>query len=200
MLSSDNTSLISVLAPILVHHANPILDQMVTGSAFQSEINSRGNAFPVAGIQNRAWDRWTEFRLWGDSRRCGNVVVDCGDGGGRSYVQTADKSYHLFIKCAVVSSMFGFVWPGAWRVARACGFGAAALRTVDLQYRALSVGNSHGDGIVPEWSQYFPGAAPNAQFLADDSDSHLGETSSGRYTGGRITEAMRSTFGVPLAH
>lgn len=193
-------SLVGALGATLANSANPVVQQAEPGSAFQAYINSRGNPVLVAGIQDRAWDRWTPLRLWGDSKNCGSGSVDCGDIGGRRYVQTADKTYHTFIKCSVVSGLLAIVWAPSATAAYTCGMGAAGMRAVDNQFRAISVGNSHGDGVVPESSQLFPGAPSNAQFLADDSDSHLGVTSSGRVTGFQMTRALNTTFSVPITH
>jgi pimeloyl-ACP methyl ester carboxylesterase len=193
-------SIAGILAPILVQSNNPILEEMAPGAAFQSYINGRGNPTLVAGIRNTAWDRWTPMRLYGDKSHCGNSVIDCGDAGGRSFVHSTDIAYHTAVKCAIVGGILGIFWSPAASTAFTCGSIAAGMRAIDNQYHAISVGNAHGDGIVPEWSQYFPGAASNAQYWADDSDSHLGETSSGRYTGIKMKQALNEVFSVPITN
>src|SRR5689334_21636902 len=106
----EAAALVVALAPGQVHQNNPVLNEMVPGTAYQATLNSRGNPVPMAGIQDRVWDRWTPFRLMGDSKGCGNGIIDCGDRGGRSWVQTTDENYHRFIKCAVVSGLLGIIW------------------------------------------------------------------------------------------
>ena len=108
-----------------------------------------------------------------------------------------DKEYHHFIKCAVVSGLFGIIFPGARQAAVVCAKNAAFLRLSDAAYKRLTVGSGHGDGVVPEFSQMYPGASPLLQFLVDDSDSHLGETRSRRTSQG-VIRAINVGMGIPF--
>ena len=193
-------SIVGILAPILVQSGNPVLSEMTLDVPFHSYINGRGNPTTVAGIRNVAWDRWTPVRLFGDKQHCDGVTIDCGDGGGRNFVHSADIAYHVTLDCAIVGGLLAIVWHPSATAAFTCGSIAAGMRAIDNQYHAISVGNARGDGVVPEWSQYFPGAASNAQYQADDSDSHLGVTSSGRYTGIKMKQALNGTFLVPITN
>ena len=190
-------SIVGILAPILVQSGNPVLSEMTTNAPFHPFINGRGNPTTVAGIRNTAWDRWTPVRLFGDNQHCNGVTIDCGDGGGRNFVHSTDIAYHGAVNCAIVGGLLAIFWHPSATTAFTCGSIAAGMRAIDNQYHAISVGNARGDGVVPEWSQYFPGAASNAQYRADDSDSHLGVTSSGRFTGIQMSNALVASFGVP---
>ena len=192
--------LLAIIAPILARQGVPVLQEMSTGSAFHSTINSRGDAaYRVAGVQNQIWNRWTEWRVIGDHETCGDPqpFVNC-DGYSRRAVNAVDKNYHHFIVCSVVSGFLGIVWPGARDVARGCASNASWLRAIDYAYLHMSVGNGTGDGIVPLFSQYYPGAATYYQVLVDDSDSHIGETKS-QVTANGIAAAIQRSVGTTFA-
>lgn len=185
------------LAPILASSAAPVLQEMGTNVPFHYTINGRGDpGYLVAGVQNRVWDRWTLWRLLADYQGCPHGFFDC-DNYSRYFVTDVDKKYHHFIKCAVVSGLFGIVWPGARATARGCATNAAFLRVTDEAYKRLSVGSGHGDAVVPEFSQMYPGAPALRQFLNDDSDSHLGETRS-RITARGVLRAINQGMGIPF--
>jgi pimeloyl-ACP methyl ester carboxylesterase len=192
--------LVAIIGPILLRQGVPVLQEMSTGAPFHSMINSRGDAaYRVAGVQNQIWNRWTMWRLIGDAEGCGDPqpFVSC-DGYSRRAVTAIDKNYHHFIVCSVVSGFLGIVWSGARDVARGCASNAAWLRAVDFAYLRLSVGNGTGDGVVPLFSQYYPGAATYYQVLVDDSDSHIGETKS-QMTANGIATAINRSVGTPFA-
>ena len=193
-------SIAGILAPMLIESGNPVLSEMTPDAPFHPYINGRGNPTTVAGIRNTAWDRWTLVRLFGDKVHCNGVIIDCGDGGGRNFVHSADIAYHVTLDCAIVGGLLAIVWHPSATAAFTCGSIAAGMRAIDNQYHAISVGNARGDGVVPEWSQYFPGTSANRQYWADDSDSHLGVTSSGRYTGIKMKQALNEAFGVPITN
>lgn len=185
------------LAPVLASAAFPVLQEMGTNAPFHNTINARGDAtYRVAGVQNRVWDRWTMWRLLADYQRCPDGYVACDD-YSRNYVNAVDKNYHHFINCAIVSGILGIVWPGSRRAAAACAKNAAWLKVADEGYKRLTVGNGHGDAVVPEFSQLYPGAPANLQYLVDDSDSHLGETRS-RFTARGILNAINTGMGIPF--
>ena len=191
------TQVVAAVGPILASAAYPVLQEMGTDAAFHNTINGRGDAaYRVAGVQNRAWDRWTMWRLLADFQRCPEGYIEC-DAYSRTYVNAIDKNYHHFIKCAVVSGLFGIIFPGARQAAVVCAKNAAFLRVSDAAYKRLTVGSGHGDGVVPEFSQMYPGASPLLQFLVDDSDSHLGETRSRRTSQG-VIRAINVGMGIPF--
>ncbi|MCY7379159.1 MAG: hypothetical protein LH467_07480 [Gemmatimonadaceae bacterium] len=185
------------LAPILASSAAPVIQEMGTTVPFHSTINGRGDAgYRYAGVRNRVWDRWSLWRLLADSQGCPQGFFDC-DNFSRLFVTDIDKKYHHYIKCAVVSGLLGIVWSGARATARGCATNAAILRVTDAAYKRLSVASGHGDAVVPEFSQMYPGAPPNLQFLVDDSDSHLGETRSRRTARG-VLNALNIGIGIPF--
>lgn len=187
----------AALAPVLASGLYPVLQEMRTNSPFHGTINARGDAaYRVAGVQNRVWDRWSAWRLLADYQQCAEGYILC-DEFSRNYVTSVDKNYHHFIKCAVVSGIFGIVFPGSRRAAVACAKNAAWLRGADFAYKRLSVGSYHGDAVVPEFSQMYPGAPPVLQFLVDDSNSHVGETRS-RLTANGVLRALNRGIGFPF--
>ena len=98
---------------------------------------------------------------------------------------------------SIDSRMF-LLFPGARLVATACGLSAAHLKGFDLVFKRLTVGNDHGDGIVPVHSQRYPNLDSGGQFLVVDSDSHLGETRSIKQTGPAIGNALNQRLGIPI--
>ena len=162
------------------------------GSPYLDTLNSHAEGFARAGIQDYAWDKWTLFRLIGDWQ-------PGPFGNGRRLVKDVDRAYHFGLKCAVVSGIFGFVWPGAWRVAAGCAAFSAQLKGTDLVWKAMSVPHQSGDGIVPGSSQIYPNAPVNNQFGVRDADSHLGVNKRGSTTAPRIVDAIKLAFGVPPA-
>lgn len=143
---------------------------------------------------DQAWDRWTEWRLYGDFR-C-QLYTECD---GRHVVAAVDRTYHRYLKCAVIGGIFSFFIPGAGTVAAACGASAANMSALDAIYKRLSVGNDHGDAIVPVHSQLYPGLGSSGQFYVFDSDSHVGVTQSTQQTGPGIANAINVRIGVPIA-
>jgi hypothetical protein len=194
--SSIGAQAAAALAPILASSAAPVLQEMGTNAPFHNTINGRGDAsYLVAGVQNRVWDKWSLWRLFADNRGCPQGFFDC-DNYSRMFVTDIDKKYHHFLKCAVVSGLFGIIWPGARQTARGCATNAAILRVTDEAYKRLSVGSGHGDAVVPEFSQMYPGAPANLQFLVGDSDSHVGETRSRRTSRG-VLNAINTGMRIP---
>jgi pimeloyl-ACP methyl ester carboxylesterase len=187
---------LAVVGPMMLQGAIPVTKQMGTDAAFSAIINGRGDqTYKTAGVQNRMWDRWTAWRLIGDNQQCEpHSVVDC-DAISSSYPRTADRTYHGYIKCSVVSGLFGFIWPGSRRAAVSCARSAASMFAMDYAYKRLSVGSAHGDGVVPEHSQIYPGSP--VQVLVDDSNSHIGETRSRRTANG-IAFAISQSVGTPF--
>jgi pimeloyl-ACP methyl ester carboxylesterase len=191
--------MISVLAPILLTNAVPVTQEMGTDAPFHSTINARGDAgYRVAGVQNRAWDRWTLWRLLGDNHTCDSQPFISCDDYSRRYVNAVDKTYHHYIDCSIVSGLLGIFWPPRISTAIGCAKNAGLLRAIDYSYKHMSVANDHGDGVVPEHSQVFPGAPPSLQVLVDDSDSHIGETKSQRTANG-LARAINLAIGTPFA-
>lgn len=189
---------LAVVGPLLLQAAVPVTKQMGTDATFAQTIDARGDVgYRTAGVQNRLWDRWTLWRLLGDNQACDAYsLVDC-DAVSANYVRTADRTYHGYIKCSIVSGLFGIVWPAARNAARACASNAGKMRAIDYAYKRLSVGSAHGDGIVPEHSQLYPGSG--VQVLVDDSNSHIGETRSHKSALG-IADAISQVANVPLVH
>lgn len=190
-LSGPNVSeLVSLLDPIL--GAGPVLGEMTPHNPFYSNLNAAYEPFPRAAVINQAWDRWTEWRLFGDFR-C-RLYTECD---GRHVVAAVDRTYHRYLKCAVIGGIFSFFIPGAGAVAKVCGTSAATLSGLDAVYRRLSVGNDHGDGIVPVGSQRYPNVDNGGQFYVIDSDSHVGVTQSTRQTGPGIANALIQRIRIP---
>lgn len=191
--------MIAAIGPILLDNTIPVLQEMGTNAAFHSTINGRGDAtFRTAGVQNQIWNRWTLWRILADNQQCvPQPFISCDD-YSRRYVNGVDKLYHHYIDCSITSGLLGFIWPPSWSAAAGCAKNAGRLIALDYAYRHLSVGNGTGDGVVPLWSQYFPGAPAVNQILVDDSDSHLGETKS-KATAGGIVTALNRVMNVPFA-
>src|SRR6266540_786572 len=176
-----------ILAAITINATAPVVNDIQPGSPYLNTLNSHSEGFARAGIQDYSWDKWTLFRMIGDSKP-GTF------GDGRRLVKDVDRTYHFAIKCAVVSGIFGFVWHGSWRVTAACASFAAQLKGVDLVYKALSVPHESGDGAVPGSSQIYPNAPVDNQFGVRDADSHLGVLKSGSITYPQIVNAIRRIF------
>jgi len=166
---------------------------MTPNNSFYSGLNAGAEPFPRAAVINQAWDKWTEWRIYGDWT-C-QLYTECD---GRHVVARIDKTYHRYLKCAVIGGIFSFFIPGAGSVAAACALSAANLKGYDLIYKRLSVGNDHGDGVVPVHSQRYPNLDGGGQFTVLDSDSHLGETRSTRQTGISIANAINQRLGIPF--
>jgi hypothetical protein len=180
-----------IVGPVLFATNNPVLWQMSPNNSFYQSVNSQPDGCPHAAIIDRAWDKWTEWRLLGDTYGCGDPSLrDCGH-EGRRYVQSVDKGYHVALDCSVTSGLLGIIFQNNYsqRISSYCAAIAAELVAFDAIYKRLSVGHEHGDGVVPESSQTYP-SSPGLQFLADDSDSHLGETHSTEHTGLALVQAM----------
>jgi pimeloyl-ACP methyl ester carboxylesterase len=191
------TQVALALAPVLASSAFPVLQEMGTNAPFHGTINQRGDVgYIAAGVQNRIWDRWTMWRVLSDFQRCPDGYFDC-DQYSRNYVNAVDKNYHHFIDCAVISGFLGIFWPPSRSTAAGCAKNAAFLRVTDVAYKRLSVGSGHGDGVVPEFSQMYPGAPATMQFLVDDTDSHLGETRS-RISAGGVLRALNQGLRIPF--
>jgi pimeloyl-ACP methyl ester carboxylesterase len=191
--------MITALAPILLTNAVPVTQEMGTRAPFHATIDGRGDAsYRVAGVQNRIWDRWTLWRLLADHQQCVPQFYSPCDDYSRRYVNAVDKTYHHYIDCAIVSGLLGIFWHPSLAAAAGCAKNAGALRALDYAYKRMSVANDHGDAVVPEHSQIFPGAPALFQYLVDDSDSHLGETKSRRTANGLIT-AINKAIGTPFA-
>lgn len=186
--------LLGILGPIIVHSSSPVTDETTVHNAFHANLNGGYEPFPRAAVINQSWDKWTEWRLYGDSH-CA-LYTECD---GRHVVARADRTYHRYLKCAVAGGIFSFFIPGAGAVAAVCGSSAARMKGYDLIYKRLSVGHDSGDGIVPLGSQRYPNLDTGGQFYVPDSDSHLGVTSSTRQTGPAIATAINNRVGVPFA-
>lgn len=193
----DNTAvdgLLGILAPIIVHSSSPVTDESTVHNGFYANLNNGSEPFAHAAVINKSWDKWTEWRLYGDFH-CA-LYTECD---GRHVVARADRTYHRYLKCAVVGGIFAFFIPGAGPVAAVCGSSAAQMKGYDLIYKRLSVGHDSGDGIVPLGSQQYPSRYGAGQYVVPDADSHLGVTASTGQTGPRIADAIHQQVGVPFA-
>lgn len=186
--------LLAILAPVIIHASSPVMDEMTVHNSFYSNLNYGSEPFPRAAVIDKSWDKWTEWRLYGDFH-CA-MYSECD---GRHVVARADRTYHRYLKCAVIGGIFSFFIPGAGAVAEVCGSSAAQMKGYDLLYKRLSVGHDSGDGIVPVGSQRYPNLDSGGQFYVGDSDSHLGVTSSTAQTGPQIALAINKRVGVPFA-
>jgi pimeloyl-ACP methyl ester carboxylesterase len=189
---------VAIVGPIMINNVVPVVQEMNTDADFHQTINGRGDAsYRIAGVYNRAWDRWTLWRLMADNQKCVPEPLFPCDTYSRAMVTSVDRMYHGYLSCSIASGILGIFWPGARPAAVGCAKNAAWLIAVDGAYKRLSVGSAHGDGVVPEHSQLYPGAPANLQFLVDDSNSHIGETRSQR-TADQVNRAINS-MGVPFA-
>jgi hypothetical protein len=184
--------LASILGPIL-DNAGRAVGEMTPNNSFYSLLNSGSEPFPRAAVIDQAWDKWTAWRLYGDFR-C-PLYTECD---GRHVVATVDKTYHRYLKCAVIGGIFGFFIPGAGTVAAACGLSAAQMKSYDLIYKRLSVGSDHGDAVVPIHSQKYPNLDTGGQYYVLDSDSHVGVTQSTKQTGPTIATALNQRLFIPF--
>lgn len=186
--------LLAILAPVIVHASSPVMDEMTVHNGFYSNLNYGPEPFPRAAVIDKSWDKWTEWRLYGDFH-CA-MYSECD---GRHVVARVDRTYHRYLKCAVIGGIFSFFIPGAGAVAEVCGSSAAQMKGYDLLYKRLSVGHDSGDGIVPVGSQQYPNVGSSGQFIVGDADSHLGVTSSTSQTGPAIARAINLRVGTPFA-
>jgi pimeloyl-ACP methyl ester carboxylesterase len=184
--------LISILGPI-IDRTGRVLGEMTPNNSFYGNLNAGYEPFPRAAVIDQAWDKWTEWRLYGDFR-C-RLYTECD---GRHVVALIDKTYHRYLKCAVIGGIFSFFIPGAGTVAAACALSAANLKGYDLLYKRLSVGSDHGDAVVPVHSQRYPNLDTGGQFYVFDSDSHVGVTQSTRQTGPSIATALNQRLFIPF--
>jgi len=190
---SGTSSLSSILDPI-VNQSGNVLSEMTPDNSFYSTLNAGSEPFPRAAVIDQAWDKWTAWRLLGDWS-C-RLYTECD---GRHTVAAVDRAYHRYLDCAVIGGIFSFFIPGAGSVAQVCGLSAANLKGADLVYKRMSVGNDHGDGVVPNHSQRYPNLDESGQFYVYDSDSHLGVTQSTRQTGPQIAQAINQRLHVSIA-
>lgn len=182
-----------VVLPLALNATAPVVRELHPRSSFFASFNSVPESFPRGAIQSKSWDKWTEWRLYGDLK-C-HPYFSCG---GRSTVKFIDRSYHSAIKCAVVGGLAGFFWAPAWGVAAGCAKIGAQLKGYDLVFKRLTVGNDSGDGIVPLNSQFYPNVPSNQQFTILDGDSHVGVLRGVDKSGPRTAQAMNELFLVPL--
>jgi hypothetical protein len=187
---------VGVLEPIL-DHSLPVVGQLDPSNPVHDILTNRGDqAFPHAAVTNKTWNKWTEWRLVGDSKFCGaSISANCGD-QSRAFVNSVDKTYHQLIKCGVVGGILGFVIPGGHAVAAICARQAAGLLALDLIYKKVTVGNDQGDGVVPLHSQRYPGDP--GPFQVDDGDAHTSATHAQFKTGQQISNAINNRMGVPV--
>lgn len=186
--------LLGILAPVILHASSPVLDEMTVHNSFHTFLNAGSEPFPRAAVIDQSWDKWTEWRLYGDFH-CA-MYTECD---GRHVVARVDRTYHRYIKCAVVGGIFSFFIPGAGAVAAICGSSAARMKGYDLIYKRLSVGHDSGDGVVPVGSQRYPNLDGGGQFFVGDADSHVGVTASIRQTGPQIANAIHARVGAVFA-
>lgn len=184
-------ALASLLVPFALNSGSPVIREMNPHDGFWSAFNAVPESFPRAGIQSKSWDKWSGWRMWGDSR-CSPLVY-CG---GRATAKFVDQRYHFAIKCAVVGGIAGLFWHPSWVVAAGCAKLAAQLKASDGVYKRLTVGGDSGDGIVPLNSQYYPNA--NRQYQIPDGDSHVGVLRGVDKSGPQVLAALSDVFRVPL--
>jgi hypothetical protein len=187
--------LTTILDP-LINQTGAVLNEMTPHNPYYTNLNAGSEPFARAAVINQAWDKWTAWRIYGDWT-CQVMYSECD---GRHVVATVDKTYHRYLKCAVIGGIFSFFIPGAGSVAAACALSATSLKSWDLIYKRLSVGNDHGDGVVAVHSQRYPNLDEGGQFLVLDSFSHLGETRSNTQTGPAIAAALNGRFGAPTVN
>lgn len=198
LTTTAETGLAALLTADLFREANPVTAELVPNSDLQNSLNSANEGYFLrAAVVNLSWDKWTEWRLWGD-RKCPSNSTACTT--GRQRVKMVDNAYHLYLKCAVVSGIFAIFHPSIGAITRACASGAAELKSFDLIYKRLSVGSARGDALVPEWSQRYPNVPDDDQFVVQDADSHLGVTNSTQLTGPGIRAALINAMHVNPAH
>lgn len=200
LLADGVFGVVALLAPLVDAYA-PVASETRPSNPLHTFINSRVENFPHIAVVNLTWDRWTAWRMYADSKFCGRPFELYGPCAtySRQYVNSVDKTYRKYIKCAVVGGLLGIVHvTGGWPVAFGCGQAAAGMRLGDAFYKRITVGRSHGDWLVPEWSQRWPGAFNNNQLYVTDAPSHVGETSSVDRTGPQIAIAIQR-FGIQPA-
>lgn len=184
-------ALASMIVPFAVNAASPVIAELNPHGGFWGTFNAAPESFRRAGIQSNSWNKWSGWRMWGDSR-C-TPIVWCG---GRATVKFTDQRYHFAIKCAVVGGIAGFFWHPSWAVAAGCAKLAAQLKGSDLVYKRLTVGEDSGDGIVPLNSQYYPNA--DRQYPIGDGDSHVGVLRGVDKSGPQVRLALKEVFGVAV--
>lgn len=182
-----------MVLPLALNAYAPVIRQLNPSSSFFSNFNAQYEGFPRAAIQSKSWDKWTEWRLYGDAR-----CVPYAPCGGRETVKFIDKSYHRAIKCSIVGGLAGFFWAPAWGVAAGCAKIGAQLKGYDVVFKRLTVGGDSGDGIVPMNSQFYPNLPPEYQFTIRDGDSHVGVLKGTDKSAGVAATVLNFRFGVPL--
>jgi pimeloyl-ACP methyl ester carboxylesterase len=196
-LHGDGSNGLTTILDQFINQSGAVLSEMTPNNPYYANLNAGSEPFPRAAVIDQAWDKWTEWRLLGDwTVLCPTLYSGCD---GRHVVATIDKTYHRYLKCAVIGGIFGFFIPGAGTVAFACAASAANLKGWDLIYKRLSVGNDHGDGVVAVHSQRYPNLDTGGQFMVLDSDSHLGSTRSILQTGPQIANGINQRIGISFA-
>jgi pimeloyl-ACP methyl ester carboxylesterase len=180
----------TVLAELALNASIPSILDIQPNSGFLSTMNATPETFLRAGVQNYSWNKWTFFRILGDTFGT--------DGGGRRYVKTVDTWYHRSLDCAVVGGLAGFFWQPAWQVGAGCAMVAAGLKGVDDVWKQITVpGSEQGDAVVPGHSQLYPNVASTFQFGVYDADSHTGVLKQSSTSVNRIATAITITFTLP---
>ncbi|MGI8401122.1 MAG: esterase/lipase family protein [Gemmatimonadaceae bacterium] len=180
-------------APLAFNGSAPVAAELRPTSSYRATLNSPAEVFPRASIQSQSWDKWTEWRLYGDM----HGAPYAGAMGGRGWVKFIDHEYHYAIDCAVIGALGGLWWPAAWYIASGCAKLAAQVKGYDLVFKRLTVGGDHGDGIVPLASQKYPNLSAGRQFTIGDGDSHVGVLRGTDRSGSQIVNALNLVFGVP---
>src|SRR4051812_43261319 len=160
------------------------------GSAFFQTLNAQYEPFGRASISGWSQKRWMLSRLLGDNFSTGSNLQ------GRLWVRYTQYVYDGFYGCAVFAFADGDNGPGAF-----CAQVAHAMDGVDHLWDQLTAPGDNSDGIVQGQSQNYPnspGAQPPSHYFIHDSDSHVGETISGR-TQTQLRSALSAApFNVPI--
>lgn len=146
--------------------AIPASTDMVPGSAFVNNINSRSEPFKHVGIQGASRGRFVEWRVVGDSL-CGPDGPECG----RQFYDAANGVYWGLRACEIIAFIFGDI-----DVAIRCEFSAFIMDYTDFFWYVYTSFGDYSDGIVNGGGQYYNNAFANRRI--GGADSHVGATRS----------------------
>ena len=116
----------------------PVFEDLATGSAFLQTLNSAREAFPRAGIEVNAGNRWALFRMIGDARSPRTALLAGMRPVGHEWVRTAEKVYSsaLFLQMVSVFMRFQIEPYGGGVDCRQSGYAAYWTPCVDYDWDA----------------------------------------------------------------
>jgi hypothetical protein len=184
-----------LIIPVVVNwaadQAIPMSQDVLPNSPFLQNLNAQYEPFARASVSGWSEKRWMLSRLLGDNFSTGSNLQ------GRRWVRYTQYAYDGFYGCAT----FAFA-DGDYGIGDTCAQIAHAMDGVDRIWDQLTAPGDNSDGIVQGQSQSYPNNSPGGQapfrYIIHDSDSHVGETRSGR-TQTQLRQVLPAApFNVPV--